>query len=185
MMKKESHISVDDLVKKAQHGDRQAFSEIVRLLMNKITALTYKMTADRDLAVDIAQDSFVSAWQKIDTFKFEAKFESWLYRIAYNKTLNALKKDERQINDFDFDSQTSDSNPERDLIQKELRTKVLSFMLSLPTEQRAVFELRFYKGLQFSEIAETTDKALGTVKTLYREAVKKLREIATNQRWTV
>lgn len=185
MMKIESRISVDDFVKKAQKGDRQAFSEIVRILMNKITALTYKMTSDRDLAVDIAQDSFVAAWQNLHTFNFDAKFESWLYRIAYNKSLNAIKKEERHIKDFDFDSQASTSSPERDLYQKELQDKVLSFLNTLPKEQRAVFEFRFYKGLSFVEIADTTGKALGTVKTLYREAVKKLRNLATKQRWTV
>lgn len=185
MMKIESHISVDDLVKQAQKGDRHAFSEIVRLLMNKITALTYKITSDRDLAVDIAQDSFISAWQNLHTFNFDAKFESWLYRIAYNKSLNAIKKEERNIKDFDFDSQVSNSSPERDLYQQELQTKVLTFLDTLPKEQRAVFELRFYKELAFAEIADTTGKALGTVKTHYREAVKKLRNIAVKQRWTV
>ncbi len=183
MMKTASHITVDDLVRQAQAGDRNAFSEIVRLLMNKITALTYKITSDKDLAVDVAQDSFIAAWQSLDSFKFDAKFESWLYRIAYNKSLNAIKKEDRNVNDFDFDTQASSSDPERELYQKELRTKVLSFLETLPKEQRAVFELKFYKGLTFTEIADTTGKALGTVKTLYREAVIKLRSVATNQRW--
>ena len=183
-MKIERNIAIDDLVKQAQEGDRKAFSEIVRLLMNKTTALTYKITSDRDLAVDVAQDSFVSAWQNLHTFKFEAKFESWLYRIAYNKSLNALKKEARQVNDYDFDSHASNSNPERDLFQKELKIKVLSFLDTLPKEQRVVFEFRFYKSMTFSEISDITGKALGTVKTLYREAVKKLRERAIKQRWT-
>ncbi len=184
MMKIESHISVDDLVRQAQKGDRQAFSEIVRVLMNRISALTYKMTSDKEMAVDIAQDSFISAWQNLHTFKFEAKFESWLYRIAYNKSLNAIKKEDRHTNDFDFESQVSNSDPERELYQRELKAKVLTFLETLPKEQRAVFEFRFYKGLSFKEIADTTGKALGTVKTLYREAVKKLRDIAITQRWT-
>ncbi len=183
-MKTERNITIDDLVKQAQDGDRKAFSEIVRLLMNKTTALTYKITSDRDLAVDVAQDSFVAAWQNLHTFKFEAKFESWLYRIAYNKSLNAIKKEVKQVKDYDFDLQASNSDPERDLYQKELRKKVLTFLDTLPKEQRAVFELRFYKNMAFAEISETTGKALGTVKTLYREAVKKLRDRAIKQRWT-
>ena len=184
MMKIENHISMDDLVRKAQNGEREAFSQIMRILMNKITALTYKITTDKDLAADIAQDSFISAWQNIHTFNFDAKFESWMYRIAYNKSLNALKRENKLVNDFAFDIQASSSNPERDFYQQELQTKVLSFLHTLPTEQRAVFEFRFYKGLSFTEIADTTGKALGTVKTLYREATKKLRDLATKQRWT-
>ena len=184
MMKIENEISIEDLVRKAQDGEREAFSEIVRLLMNKITALTYKITTDRDLAVDVAQDSFISAWQNLHTFNFDAKFESWLYRIAYNKSLNAIKREDRTVNDYAFDIEASTSNPEKDFYRKELQIKVLNFLDTLPTEQRAVFEFKFYKGLTFIEIADTTGKALGTVKTLYREAVKKLRDVAMKQRWT-
>lgn len=179
----ENQITVDDLVRQAQAGNRQAFSGIVRVLMNKITALTYKMTGDKDTALDLAQDTFVTAWENISSFKFEAKFESWLYRIAYNKTLNSIKKDDKIVRSYDFESQTSSSNPEQELYREELRRKVLSFMETLPKEQRAVFELRFYKGTPFQEIANITGKALGTVKTLYRESVKKLRETVQKQRW--
>jgi len=183
MNKTDSQKKVDDLVQQAQAGNRQAFSELVRELMTKITALTYKMTGDRDLAIDLAQDTFVAAWQNLQTFKFEAKFESWLYRIAYNKTLNEIKRNEKQIHNFEFENQPSKSNPERELYQRELKQKVISFMQTLPTEQRAVFECKFYKEMPFHEIAEVTGKALGTVKTLYREAIKKLRVEANKQRW--
>ncbi|KAA3634789.1 MAG: hypothetical protein DWP97_06330 [Calditrichaeota bacterium] len=182
-MRTDSQNRIDDLIKEAQAGDRRAYSELVKIHMNKIQALTYKMTGDSDTATDLTQETFVAAWTNLKTFKFEAKFESWLYRIAYNKTLNSLKREKNMVSDYDFDQHISTSNPETDLYQKELKTKVLSFMQGLPTEQRGVFELRFYKEYSFAEIADTTGKALGTVKTLYREAVKKLYDTAEKQRW--
>jgi len=69
------------------------------------------------------------------------------------------------------------------MVKKELRENVLAFMESLPAQQRLVFNLRFYQQLSFEEIAATTGKALGTVKTNYREAVKKLRRVALEKGW--
>jgi RNA polymerase sigma-70 factor (ECF subfamily) len=175
---------IDKLLGQARLGDRQAFSEIVRIMMNPVVALTYKMTQDKDSALDLAQDTFVAAWENLKSFKGEAKFHSWLYRIAANKSLNFLKREGRKVGNRGLTGEPAIDNPERDLEQKELRERILSFMASLPPQQRLVFELRFYKQLSFEEVAGATEKALGTVKTLYREAVRKLREVALREGWS-
>jgi len=174
---------INKLLAQARQGDRQAFSEIVRIMMNPVTALTYKMTRDRDSAQDLAQDTFVAAWQNLDSFKGEARFESWLYRIAANKSLNFIKRESRQTGDHDTASIPATDNVENGMYRKELRRRVSDFMSRLPDQQKIVFELRFYKEMSFDEVARVTNKALGTVKTLYREAVKKLREVAVNEGW--
>ena len=174
------------LVDQAKGGNRPAFSEIVRLLMNPIIALTYRMTRDRDVARDLAQETFVTAWERLGTFRGEARFESWLYRIAYNRTLNYLDRVSRQVSSDELSDQLvadEASNPQSDLERKELRSDVLTFVGQLPPQQRLVFDLRFYKGMSFNEIAEITDKAVGTVKTHYREAVSKLRRFAGERGW--
>lgn len=174
---------IDKLLVRARQGDRRAFSEIVRIMMNPVTALTYKMTKDRDSALDLAQDTFVSAWQNLGSFKGEARFESWLYRIASNKSLNFIKRQSRIAGEDAIASMPSTADPERDMQQTELRQRVFEFMTGLPDQQKLVFELRFYKQLSFDEVSKVTDKALGTVKTLYREAVKKLRHVAAAEGW--
>lgn len=174
---------IEQLVEQAQAGDRNAFSEMVRLLMNKTVALTYKITGDSEAAVDLAQDSFLSAWINLKSFKKEAKFESWLYRIAFNKALNYKKKEQKFSDDSAIETQPAHSNPEKEYAQKELKQKILGFMNSLPSEQRLIFELHFYKQLTFEETARATGKAVGTVKTLYREAIKKLRTTAISKGW--
>ena len=177
---------LQELVEKALAGDRVAFSDIVRKLMKPVVAFTYRMTQERESAVDLAQEVFLSAWQNLKSFRGDSRFESWVFAIAANKTINFLRSranhpteqiDERQVDPADT------GNPERDLVQKELREDVFAFMATLPEKQRLVFDLRFYKHMSFDEIARATGKAAGTVKTNYREAVKKLRGFAAAKGW--
>lgn len=181
---------VQYLVRRAQKGDKEAFSRLVRLMMKDVVALTFRMTQDRDGAFDLAQETFVSAWQSIRSFREEAKFESWLYRIAANKALNYLKQRSRRpvasIDSLETEtlvSGLSSHNPEQLLRAKEMQKGVLEFMAELPDQQRLVFDLRFYKELTFEEIAKITGKAVGTVKTHYREAIIKLRAFAERKGW--
>lgn len=189
-MATEEFDEIEQLAQKAKLGDRAAFSRIVRIMMNRIVALTYRLTSDREAALDLAQDSFVAAWERLSGFRGDAKFSSWLFQIATNKSLNFLNKASTRHNiSWDESKSTtlpsSDlaSNPERALKVKLLRGDVLEFMQNLPDMQRAVFELRFYQDLSFGEIARHLDKAEGTVKTHYRQAVIKLRELATAKGW--
>lgn len=187
-MRNEAQEALDELVDKALSGDRTAFSTLVRQFMGPIAALTYRMTGDREASLDLAQDTFVAAWENVRSFRKEAGFNSWLYRIASNKTLNYLKSARRQspLTDVEnVDTTEMASNPEKDMIKKELASEVLGFMAGLPPQQRLIFDLRFYKEMSFHEIAEMTGRALGTVKTGYREAIIKLRKHALEKRWQV
>jgi len=148
------------------------------------------MTRDRQAAEDLAQDCFVTAWQKLRSLEKDTSFEPWLMRIASNLTLNFLKKRslqaETSLDELDNHMQTELSqrrNPEDDLNRKELRRDVLDFMATLPEAQRLVFDLRFYQQLSFDEIAVITERAVGTVKTNYRQAIIKLRQTAVNRGW--
>jgi RNA polymerase sigma-70 factor (ECF subfamily) len=181
---------VEYLVAKSREGDREAFSDIVRMMMKDVVALTYRMTQDREIACDLAQDTFISAWQKLPEFRGDAKLQSWLYRIAANKTLNCLKqrscRREIPLDDAPISAMPSESilsDPDRSLQGKELQKAVLEFMAELPPQQRLIFDLHFYKQQTFEEIARMTGKAVGTVKTNYREAVIKLRDWARQKGW--
>lgn len=174
------------LAEQARSGNRAAFSEIAKTLMNQVVALTYRMTGDRESAMDLTQETFVSAWEHLKNFRGDAKFESWLYRIAVNKTLHYLDSHKnRPHDDINNLSEAAaiTASPDDEMSQKELQRNILSFMQSLPEQQRLVFELRFYRQMQFDEISSVTGKALGTAKTLYREAIKKLREHALQKGW--
>lgn len=190
MMANANDETLNKLVSLAQNGSRDAFSELVRILMNDIMALTYRMTGDKETAKDLAQETFVAGWEKIKTYRGEAKFKNWLLRIATNKTLNYFKKasttyeisgdPDTSISEY---SSVSSSDPEAELRRKQLKKDVLQFMGQLSPQQRIVFDLRFYKQMSFNEISTVTNKAVGTVKTNYREAIKKLRLWAEDKGW--
>jgi RNA polymerase sigma-70 factor (ECF subfamily) len=189
-MATEEYGEIEQLAQKARLGDRAAFSRIVRIMMSRIVSLTYRMTSDGESALDLAQDSFVAAWEKLSEFRGDAMFTSWLYQIATNKSLNFLNKASTRkdvsLNETTATERPSENlatNPERALKIKLLRGDILRFMQSLPEMQRIVFELRFYQGMSFGEIAGQTDKAESTVKTHYRQAVIKLRKLATAKGW--
>ncbi len=174
---------IEELARQAKAGDRDAFSQIVRAMMNKVVALTYRMTGDRDAGLDLAQDAFVSAWENLASFKGEAKFTSWLYRIAANKCLNYLKRPAaREVTGADQDAvfaaveAPETDNPERVYHQNQLRDDVAAFLGELPPGQKAAFELRHYQQMSFAEVSRVMGKAEGTVKTHYRLAVAKLRD---------
>jgi len=183
LMSRPADESLENLVGRAKAGDRGAFSTIVRQLMNQVAALTYRMTGDRDTALDLAQETFVSAWQNLGGYRGEADFTHWITRIATNKSLNLLKAarkfvDAREAEAVIAGETSPAAGQDTALERRELSDRVLAFMDSLPPQQRAVFELRFYQQMTFDQIAEATGRAVGTVKTNYREAVKKLRILA-------
>ena len=184
MLEKEND-RISQLAQRASDGDRSAFSELVREFMSPIMALTYRMTGERESALDLAQDTFVSAWESFRKFRGDAKIESWLYRIAMNKSLNYLahRKISATTELTDDLPARSSVGPDAQMIKDELKAHVLAFMAGLPEQQRAVFELRFYRQMQFDEIAEILGRGVPTVKTNYREAIKKLREVAEREGW--
>lgn len=154
--------------------------------MKPVAALTYRITGERETALDLAQDTLVSAWENLAGFRGDSAFKSWVYRIATNKCLNYLKAENRRRELDKLEpavSSLSTDNPEKNLLDSELAGSVRRFMTSLPEQQRLIFNLRFYQEMSFAEIADLTGRALGTVKTGYREAVAKLRKYARDNGW--
>src|SRR5438093_2622108 len=97
------------LVKKAQGGDLSAFDDLVRRYQERIYSTIYHMTANHEDAHDLAQESFIKAYQALKTFKGDSSFFTWVYRIAINKTINFLKQRKNKthisLNDLDFNAE--------------------------------------------------------------------------------
>jgi len=166
-----------EFMARAKAGDRSAFDQLVRLNKDKMFALTYRMTGDREAALDLMQDTFFAAFKEIGGFRREANFSSWLYRIAANKTLNYLRR-KKLISYIPLAAANEPSYDMPDLAGSgELSRAILSGMNSLPPKQKLVFNLRFYEQLPFAEIAAIMNKNESTVKTHYQKAVNKLREM--------
>src|ERR1035438_8326264 len=100
-----------DLVWQAQRGDLAAYDELVKRYQERIYATVYHMTSNHEDANDLAQDSFIKAFQALKSFKGGSSFYTWLYRIAVNKTINFLKQCKNRVhmslNDLDFNTENN------------------------------------------------------------------------------
>jgi len=153
------------LVTQAQNGDRNAFSELVRLHAQGVLNVIYRMCGDVQLAEDAAQETFIRAWQNLSSYRPQTSLRNWLYRIAVNVGTDMLRKEKRILPDAIEDLHLTDSGLELESLvsQQERTALVQKAILSLPDASRAVLVLREYEGLSYQEISTTLDIPVGTV----------------------
>lgn len=158
-------VNETQLVIQAQNGDRNAFSELVRLHAQGVLNVIYRMCGDMQLAEDAAQETFIRAWQNIPSYRPQASLRNWLYRIAVNAGMDMLRKEKRILPDDIEDLHLTDGRPglESLVSQQERTILVQKAILSLPEASRAVLVLREYEGLSYQEISSTLDIPVGTV----------------------
>jgi RNA polymerase sigma factor (sigma-70 family) len=165
------------LVDRARRGDLKAYDELVRRYQERIYATIYHMTSNHEDANDLAQDSFVKAFQALKSFKGGSSFYTWLYRIAVNKTINFLKQRKNRqhmsLNDLDFNAEhnpdlvalISDKTPRRDAGLSELQEKLNAALLKLSESHRLAVVLHDVQGLSHEEIAKIMHCNIGTVRS--------------------
>lgn len=169
---------VRKLVREAQSGDLGAYDELVRRHQERIYGLCYHMTSNHEDAHDLAQDAFVKAWQAIRTFKGDASFYTWVYRIAVNTCLNHLKTKRNRtlhlsLNDLEINPENdpelvalvSERTPRRDAGLSELHRRLNESMLKLSEEHRAVVTMHDIQGMPHDEIAKVLGVNPGTVRS--------------------
>src|SRR5271157_2155747 len=166
-----------DLVRRARHGDLTAYDELVKRYRERIYATIYHMTANHEDANDLAQESFIKAFQALKSFKGGSSFYTWLYRIAVNKTINFLKQRKNRqhmsLNDIDFNAEhdpdlvalISDKTPRREAGLTELQEKLNAALLKLSEPHRLVVVLHDVQGQSHEEIAKIMDCNIGTVRS--------------------
>jgi len=166
-------------VDKARAGDRLAFEQLYRSHCGRIYALCWRMCGgDRALAEDMVQEAFVRAWNKLDLFKGESKFGTWLHRLAVNVVLSdrriRVKRVQRE--------RQMDDDVERTLIGERdvfagLRKDLEAAIAGLPERARTVLVLYDIEGYQHDEIAKMTGMAVGSSKAQLHRARKLVREV--------
>src|SRR3974390_1514653 len=175
----ESPAPVDEgeLVQRARRGDLSAYDGLVQRYQERIYATVYHMTSNHEDANDLAQESFIKAFQALKTFKGGSSFYTWLYRIAVNKTINFLKqrknKAQMSLDDLDFNAEhdpdlvalISDKTPRREVALAELQEKLNAAMQKLSEPHRLVVTLHDVQGLSHEEIAEIMECNIGTVRS--------------------
>lgn len=166
-----------ELVDSARHGDLKAYDELVKRYQERIYATIYHMTSNHEDANDLAQESFVKAFQALKSFKGGSSFYTWLYRIAVNKTINFLKQRKNRqhmsLNDVDFNAEhnpdfvalISEKTPRREAGLTELQEKLNAALLKLSESHRLAVVLHDVQGLSHEEIAKIMHCNIGTVRS--------------------
>jgi RNA polymerase sigma-70 factor (ECF subfamily) len=185
----------EELVAKSISGDADSFNELVVRWERPIYALAYRTIGREEDARDVCQETFLRAFRALPGFRGQAKFSSWLYRIALNLCRDWIRRERRTPvvqppEDMDLIEMAAAAEPSESIeelvARKDLTRLVEQAMALLPEEQRTAIVLKEYHGLTFQEIAELVGCPLSTVKTrLYQGLTVLRRELTKNAKATL
>ncbi|MFT5011557.1 MAG: RNA polymerase sigma-70 factor (ECF subfamily) [Planctomycetaceae bacterium] len=154
------------LVERARQNDSLAYERLYEMHIGRVFALCVRLCNDRDMAEDLAQEAFVLAWRKLDSFRGDSAFGSWLYRITTNTVLSYLRKQKPFRNMLDIDD-IEDEGQKEDI---GLRMSLNDAIAELPNGARAVFVLYSLEGYTHDEIAGLLGIAQGSSKAQLHRA---------------
>jgi RNA polymerase sigma-70 factor, ECF subfamily len=178
----------EELVARSIGGDANSFNELIKRWERPIYALAYRQIGREEDARDVCQETFLRAYRALNGFRGQAKFSSWLYRIALNLCRDWLRRERRtpvvtvseDVDLIELASKLEPSESVEDRVARhDLSRAVERAMAVLPEEQRTAILLKEYHGLTFQEIADLVGCPLSTVKTrLYQGLAVLRRELA-------
>jgi RNA polymerase sigma-70 factor, ECF subfamily len=174
------------LVRKAQGGNQAAFEQLVHTYDQAVLRLALRLTGSASDAQDIHQEAFLKVYKKLDGFRFECSFSTWIYRIVTNVCLDhlrrnrALKKNSAmEVDDDELLNQLPDdrpgNNPEQQLLDQELGAQIIRALRRLTPRERIVFDLRHFQGLTLRSVSEILNTSEASVKMAFFRATRKLR----------
>lgn len=178
------------VVELARKGSEAAYRELLTRYERPVFSLVFRMVRDREMAEDLAQETFIKVLNNLDRYSPEFKFSSWLFKIANNLTIDHLRR--RRINTISIEGApdavtaesaratsiavvSGDESPLEELESRELGTAIERAIGKLRPEYRACIMLRHVEDKSYEEIAEIVKLPLGTVKTYIHRARHELR----------
>jgi RNA polymerase sigma-70 factor (ECF subfamily) len=182
-----------ELVAQCQQGELDVYEHVVNRYRQRVYALAFSMLRNEQDAVEVAQETFVRAWQNIGKFRLESSVYTWLYRITTNQCIDRARRRDRRAEvalDDAVDPATSADAPEPpstnpspvDEVQhRELGRQIDAALRELSPEHRAVIQLREFEGLEYAEIAAAIGCNVGTVMSRLFYARKHLQKILKEQ----
>ena len=176
----------EELVTRAQKGERQAFEALVERYKQKAYRIAFHFTRDREEAKDLSQEAFLRAFTHLNGFDRRAGFYTWFYRILVNLCLDHRRRrgrvawepldEEAASVGAEKEIAAATSSPDREAMAKEVSNQVGAALETLPPKQRTAFLLRNHQDLSIREIAKVMRTAEGTVKVHLHRAVIALRQ---------
>ena len=164
---------------KAGHQKELMFSKLLQKYSRKVYWQVRRIVINHDDADDVVQNTFIKVWEKLDNFREDSLFYTWLYRIATNEALGFLQQ--KKAN-FNIPLETLQAQLSEQLVSANYfngnRISLLleQAVLTLPEKQRLVFNMKYFEHLKYEEISEILDTSVGALKASYHHAVKKIEE---------
>ena len=190
------------LVERAQRGDKRAFELLVEKYQRKLARLVSRLVRDPGEVEDVTQEAFIKAYRALPSFRGDSAFYTWLYRIGINTAKNYLVAMRRRApTSTEVEAEDAEgyaegellrdiNTPESLLLSKEIAGTVNAAIESLPEELRSAIQLRELEGMSYEEIARMMDCPIGTVRSrIFRareaiaERLKPLLDQAKDKRW--
>jgi len=178
-----------ELASALKDGDDRAFEELVRRHQGRVYAIAYRLTGNREDALDVAQESLLKAYRRIDAWQPTGGFLPWLLRLTTNQAIDFIRRRKRQHHEhldegFMLDTERARRGSIEPAVMDtservradEIDVRIREALVVLSEHQRTVFMLRHYEGLQLSDIAETLGCTVGSVKVHLFRAIKKLQK---------
>lgn len=174
--------SNSELVRLSQLGDQSAFEQLVVRHQDLVFSLAFKLTGNKEMANDVAQEAFIRAWKAIDKFRGDSTFGTWIYRITVNSawTLRKKAKKHNTLNiDDTYEPVVIDEkrDPELVAINSDLSSTLINALDKIPLDQRIIVELKNIEGRSHKEIADFLGISVTAAKVRLHRAHQRLRDI--------
>jgi len=166
----------NDIIRRCQAGDREAFRTVVEKYQNILYGTAYLMTGNRTAAEDHVQEAFLSAWKGVGNFRSGYPLKPWLVRILVNKIISSQRANQNPMISLDTESfaDPAGDDPAEEIAQRDQLRRVMQL---LSNEQRQVVLLRYFAGLSLAETAAALGRRQGTVKSQTFRALELLKDL--------
>ncbi len=169
------------LLEKAREGDVASFEALIQPHQAKLLRVILAVTPCREDAEDCLQEALVKAYRALPSFRGEAAFTTWLYRVALNATRNWLRAEARHTSarfadSLEIAAAPSDATPERQVVANETASSIRAVLAALPDHYREPLVLRYYRNMSYDEIAAVLVVPIGTVRSRLAQARRLLSE---------
>ena len=181
--------SNSELVRLSQLGDQSAFEQLVVRHQDLVFSLAFKLTGNKEMANDVAQEAFIRAWKAIDKFRGDSTFGTWIYRITVNSAWT-LRKKAKKHNTLNIDDTyepviiDEKRDPELVAINSDLSSTLINALDKIPLDQRIIVELKNIEGRSHKEIADFLGISVTAAKVRLHRAHQRLRDILEDvEKW--
>ena len=171
--------SDSELIQETLAGNIQAFDMLMKRYQDGVYAIAVSFGKTKENALDISQDIFLKVYKKLNTFKENSTFKTWVNKVAFNESVNWTRKNKKYIQHDEIEHYNHNlydkQNPEDQMLVNENKTMLLRCLFDLNTRYRLAVVLRYFENMPIKEIATSMDCTEGTVKNMLFRSIQKLK----------